>query len=83
MINTNLNFVSNTVKGIQATSKRLKIFEYLKNYVMCNGFIFLQETHSSIKDEKTWKDEFKGDLFFLTEKLILAELQLDTMAPTL
>ena len=24
----------------------------------------MQETHSSIKDEKIWKDDFKGDLFF-------------------
>ena len=29
-----------------------------------NGFIFLQETHSSIKDEKVWNNEFRGQLFF-------------------
>ena len=44
--------------------KRIKIFEYLKNYVTSNGFIFLQETHSSVKDEKLWNDEFEGLLFF-------------------
>ena len=53
----NLNFISNNVKGLQAISKRIKIFEYLTNYVTTNGFIFLQETHSSV-------DEFKGQLFF-------------------
>ena len=44
----NLSFISNNVKGIQAISKRIKIFEYLKQYV--TGFVFSQETHSSVKD---------------------------------
>ena len=60
----NLSFISINVKGLQAVSKRIKIFEYLKNYVTSNGFIFLQETHSSVKDEKLWNDEFEGQLFF-------------------
>ena len=64
MSNDNLIFISNNVKGIQFTEKRIKLFEYLRNYVTPNGFIFLQETHSSSKDEKRWKDEFKGQLFF-------------------
>ena len=45
------------VKGIQAISKRIKIFEYLKNYVNSNGFTFLQETHSSVKYEKICSNE--------------------------
>ena len=65
----NLNFISNNVKGLQAISKQIKIIEYLKNYVTSNGFIFLQETHSSVKDEKTWNDEFKGQLFFSHGKI--------------
>ena len=60
----NVSFISSNVKGLQAISKRIKIFEYLKNYVTSNGFIFLQETHSSVKDEKIWNDEFGGQLFF-------------------
>ena len=60
----NLSFISNNAKGIQAVSKQIKIFEYLKNYVTSSGFIFLQETHSSIKVEKVWSDEFEGQLFF-------------------
>ena len=60
----NLSFISINVKGLQAVSKRIKIFEYLKNYVTSNGFIFLQEPHSSVKDEKIWNDEFEGQLFF-------------------
>ena len=58
----NLSFISNNVKELQAISKRIS--EYLKNYVTSDGFIFLQETHSSVKDEKIWNDGFEGQLFF-------------------
>lgn len=41
------------------------IFEYLKKYVRPNGFIFVQETHSSKNDIKNWEEEFgKGKFFF-------------------
>ena len=61
---TNHNFVSNNIKGIQVSKKRLKLFEYLKSNINFNGFILFQETHSSLNDEKQWKDEFNGPLFF-------------------
>ena len=56
----NLKFISNSVKGRQKSEKRIKIFEYLKNSISPNGFIFLQETHSSVDDEKSWCDELNG-----------------------
>ena len=59
-----ITFISNNVKEIQTSQKRIKLFEYLKSYVATNGFVFLQETHPSIRDEKKWKDEFRGRLFF-------------------
>ena len=62
-MNGNYNFISNNVKGIKASEKRLKLFEYLKNNINDNGFIFLQETHSLSNDELKWKDEFGGPLF--------------------
>ena len=64
IMNGNYNFISNNVKGIKASEKRLKLFEYLKNNINDNGFIFLQETHSLSNDELKWKDEFGGPLFF-------------------
>ena len=42
-----LNFISNNVKGLQNSLKRIKIFEYLKKKLGSNGFLLLQETHSS------------------------------------
>ena len=40
----NLGSISNNAKELQAISKRIKMLEYLKNYVTSNGFIFLQHT---------------------------------------
>ena len=61
---TNYNFISNNVKGIQASKKRLKLFEYLKQNINFNGFILFQKTLSSLNDEKQWKDQFNCPLFF-------------------
>ena len=75
---TNYNFISNNVKRIQASKKRFKLFEYLKQNINFNGFISFQETHSSLNDKKQWKDEFNNPLlFFYMAKQILAVLQLD------
>ena len=49
---------------MQKSKKRIKIFEYLKNSISPNGFIFLQETHSSVDDEKGWCNELNGILHF-------------------
>ena len=64
MNSDNLKFISNNVKGIQKSEKRIKIFEYLKNSLSPNGLIFLQETHSSADDGKRWCDELNGNLYF-------------------
>ena len=68
----NIKFISNKVRGIKNSDKRIKIFEYLKNKVVSNGVVFLQETHSCEKDKKKWNGEFKGTLFFSngTKKLL-------------
>ena len=65
---TNLNFISNNIKGIPAFKKRLKLFEYLQQNITFYGFILFQETHSSLNGEKQWKDEFNGPLFFSHDK---------------
>ena len=62
IMNDNYSFISNNVKRIKAVEKRLKVFEYLKNNIDNNGFIFLQETHSLSNDELKWKEEFGASL---------------------
>ena len=47
MFNDKLSFLSNNVKGIRASEKRLKLFEYARNLNTPAGFVFLQDTHSS------------------------------------
>ena len=74
-MNSNYNFISNNVKGIKASEKRLKLFEYLRNNSNNNGFVILQETHLSLKDEQKWKDDFKCPLFFHVKKVILVVSQ--------
>ena len=63
MINNYILFISNNVKGLQSIEKRIKVFEYLINCIS-NNELFLQETHSTVYDEKRWQDELKGKLFF-------------------
>ena len=79
MINNYIQFISNNVKGLQPLEKRIKVFEYLKNCISNNGFMFLQETHSTVYDEKRLQDELKGKRFFSdTGTATLAEWLLDS-----
>ena len=64
MASANLSFISYKVKGIQKFRKRIKVFEYLKNNSLPNGFVFLQETHSFVEVEKQWSDNFKVKIFY-------------------
>ena len=66
----NVNFLTNNVKGLQSSKKRVKMFEYFKNKIVHRDILFLQEKHSSIDTEKQWNDEFKGQLYFSHGKTI-------------
>ena len=46
------NFLTNRVKGLQSSEKRVKIIEYFNNKIGHRGTLLLQETHSSIDIEK-------------------------------
>ena len=56
MSHINFNFLSNNVKGMQSSKKRLKEFEYFKSKLKLNGLHYFQETHSTIACEIKWKD---------------------------
>ena len=49
-------------RGIQDHVKRRKIFHYLR--VIDCDIIFLQETHSSVNDEKMWKSQWGEHIWF-------------------
>ena len=60
---TSLDFLTFNVKGLQQKSKRIKLFNYVGDKVR-NGFIFLQETHSTPECEQKWKKEWGGQIYF-------------------
>ena len=60
----NSNFHRNFHKRIKASEKRLKFFEYFRNLSTPTGFVFLQETHSSVNVENKWNNGFQGKVFF-------------------
>ena len=51
------------VKGIQQSSKRIQVSEYLKYNSFPSGFVFQQETYSA-KDEKQCSDNFKWKIIY-------------------
>ena len=61
----NLNFLSNNVNWLNSSKKRIKVFEYFREKIANNGILFLEETHSSRDTVINWRDNFKGELFFL------------------
>ena len=44
--NNSVSFITNNVKGMQSSKKRLKLMQYFKDKIGSNGVLFLQETHS-------------------------------------
>ena len=60
----NFSFLSNNVKGLQSTNKRLKLFNFLKNKIGLKGILFLQETHSSVETKKKWIDGFNDKIYY-------------------
>ena len=66
LMNSTINCVSNNVKGLHDKSKRIKMFLYLKDLISNNGFIFLQESHSSAQETTQWCNDFgsQNNIFF-------------------
>ena len=45
-----LQLISNNIKRLQESLKKIQIFQYLRNNLGSRGFLLLQETHSSFAD---------------------------------
>jgi len=56
-----MNIVSFNVNGIGQRNKRTSIFQKL---LSLNTIAFLQETHSESSYERSWKQEWPGQIFF-------------------
>ena len=66
-----LSFITNNVKGIQSSEKRLKLIQYFKDKIWPTAVLFLQETHSNSKIKQNGKRTFNVKFSFLMEKQIL------------
>ena len=60
---TDLTVVSLNVRGIRSRDKRLKIFDWIKVKHKAD-IVCLQETHSTLADEKLWEDDWGGKIAF-------------------
>ena len=43
------NFITNNVKGIESSNKRLKVTQYFKDKIGSTAVLFLQETYFNSK----------------------------------
>ena len=64
MPSKSLSFITNNVKRIQSSKKRLKLIQYFKDKIGSTGILFLQETHSNSKMERKLKEDSKDQVFF-------------------
>ena len=48
----NISFLTNNVKGLLPSTKRVKIFEYFRNKIVPKNILSLQEKYSSVETEK-------------------------------
>ena len=59
----NFNAITFNCNGIGNKIKRQKVFTFLKDKLK-NGFVFMQETHSTENLEKEWKSQWGGEIYF-------------------
>ena len=50
------------IKGLGSFKGRKKVFNYLKKHTTANAIAFLQETHSTERNETIWKAQWGGEV---------------------
>ena len=63
MMVSDLCIVSFNVRGIRDVTKRRSVFRYFHVHFP-NSIVIVQETHSAQNDEKYWRNEWGGDIYF-------------------
>ena len=69
--NNSVSFITDNVKGMQSSKKRLKLMKYFNDKIGSNAVLFLQETHPYSKVKQNGRKTLKVQFFFLTESQIL------------
>lgn len=52
------------VRGLRDNKKRNKVFSWIKKHTNSNALVMLQETHSLLKDESLWRNEYGSDIVY-------------------
>ena len=59
------DLLSLNVRGLRNKCKRQQLFQWLKHYHNgSNCYILLQETHSTVADEKAWQNDWGSQILF-------------------
>ena len=61
---TDIKVISLNVKGLRQYKKRRKIFNWCHKHGGDKCIYFLQETHGSKDIEKSWSNQWRGDIYF-------------------
>ena len=64
MTQNTFDIFSWNVRGINGYKKRRKIFNWMVKHSSVNSIFMLQEAHSTPNDEKNWRKQCRGRLFF-------------------
>ena len=64
MLRNSLSFITNNVKRIKSSKKRLKLIKHFKDKTGSTCVLFPQEFHSDRKVEQKWKEDVKCPVFF-------------------
>ena len=72
MNSDNLKFISNNVKGMQISEKRIKIFEYLKVTYLPTDSFFFRKHMALLMTKKGGAMSLMTICIFRTQKLICA-----------
>ena len=68
LLKKKLSFLTNNIKGIQPSKKRLKLIQYFEDKIGSTGVLFSHDTHSHSNIEQKWEKDFKGQVFFSHRK---------------
>ena len=64
MTQNTFDIFSWNVRGIDGYKKRSKIFNWMVKHFSVNSIFVLQETRGTPNDEKNWRKQWRGKLFF-------------------
>ena len=63
-VNCKFSLLSLNVQGMRKYKSRRGILNWLSKHGGHSGIWFLQETHSSLVDKNSWKNQWRSNMYF-------------------